>query len=140
LISLFGVGKFIHMYEKRVPVRLLLKTGFAEGYITKVEHSTFEVSPCYQDGGKGLFFIETTVPESEKIYGVLIGLEGNVSPVVKVRNNGDWTADLNNDGIADLKCLFIKNEGYNELLSAYCFINNNGKWILTDKRLEPECS
>lgn len=140
LVSLFGVGEFVHTYEKRVPVRLLLKTGFAEGYITRIVHSTFEVSPCYQDGGKGLFFIETSVPENEKVFGVLLGIENNVSPVVKVRNNGDWIADLNNDGIADLKCLFVKNQDYEELLSSYYFVNIEGKWVLTDMRYEPECT
>jgi len=140
-VSLFGAGSFIHTYEKRVPVKLLLKNGFSDAYITRIVHSTFEVSPCYLDGGKGLIYIETMVPEGEKIYGILLGLDDGAPPVVTIRKNGDWSADLNNDGINDLKCLFEKGpEGYEELLSAYYFVNKNGTWVLTDIRCEPACS
>lgn len=146
-VNFHGVGRFVHTFPRRFPVTLLTKNGFVSGSLVSISHSEFRCD-CHGEGDN--FILKSPLPSENGILGIVFGFQrpNGAKPRIRVKSNGSWTADLDGDGKADMKCVVqTENQGDHLIHSTnevavghYYYVKRGGIWCLTDIRLEPMCT
>lgn len=138
-----GIGSLIHEFTNRVPVFFLTESGVVPASLISVTIKLVpEMVGCVSDQPLVTFACPQIVDEKD-ILGIYIPYGGETISFNMTRHGTSvWTADLNNDGIADLACvsdtfLGINNDKMAELL---WFVNINGTWKIIDWAEELDCT
>jgi hypothetical protein len=139
-----GIGSLIHKFVQRIPVFFITETGLVPAHMTSV---TLQLVPknlgCLSDQPNIEFICSKNVTEGE-ILGVYIpyGTSSLTSAVVSRPSDYVWTADINEDGIADLACVSsVFSGGISDIMSeCLWFANINGTWQIIDWGRELDCT
>lgn len=140
--EVYGIGSLIHKFVQRVPALFITEEGLLPAHLVSVKLNLADEYNC----GAGSTYIEFACAksiEAESILGVFIPY--GVPPASCAFNrlsDSVWTADLNNDGSADLACV---SEGFPSRDSYYIaellwFVNIDGTWKIIEWAIEPECT
>ena len=138
-----GIGSLVHEFTNRVPVFFLTESGVVPASLVSVTLKLVaERMGCVSDQPLITFACPQIVDEKD-ILGIYIPYNGETVGFNITRHGSNvWTADLNNDGIADLACVSdtfqgISNDKMAELL---WFVNINGTWKIIDWAEELDCT
>jgi hypothetical protein len=139
-----GIGSLIHRFVERIPVFFITAAGPVPAHLVSI---TLKLVPeglgCRSDQPLMTFACSKNLEEGE-ILGVYIpyGASSLTSAVVSRPSDYVWTADLNDDGIADLACVSGTFEGIASDTMAEClwFVNLNGTWKIIDWGEELDCT
>jgi|GEM_PF-1372530 len=138
-----GIGSLIHRFVNRIPAIFITEQGIVPAQLISVDLKLVpEGLGCVSDQPYITFACLKNVAAAD-ILGVYIPYHPVplTSSTVSRPLENVWTADINNDGIADLACVSGKFEGASDLI-AQClwFANINGTWKIIDFGEELDCT
>jgi hypothetical protein len=140
-----GIGSLIHTFIDRLPVLFLTESGLVPAHLMEV---TLKLVPenlgCVSDQPFITFACSKNIDNTE-ILGVFIPF--NDAPVTSCKisygKNSVWTADLNDDGVADIACIsnsYLGMASGSMLAKATWFVNLNGNWQVLDRGEDEDCT
>jgi hypothetical protein len=140
-VDVKGIGSLIHEFVYRIPVLFLTEEGIINGYLLSIKNKLVpEQLGCRSDNPEVTFAFSVT---PEEILGVYIPYDLTISPTCSIkRKDKVWTADLNSDGIPEFASISETYIGINSdnMIYIVWYANINGKWIMIDKAVEPDCT
>lgn len=138
--EVYGIGTLIHNFIQRIPAFFITEGGLLPAHLVSVKLNLVEEYNC----GSGPTEIELACSrniEGHEILGVYIPYGTTPASYTFNRLSDQvWTADLNNDGIADLACVSEKSSSEGSIAELLWFANINGTWKILDWAIEPECT
>lgn len=138
-----GIGSLVHEFTNRVPVFFLTESGVVPASLVSVTIKLVpEMLGCVSDQPSITFACPQIVDEKE-ILGIYIPYSAETISFNMTRHGTNvWTADLNNDGIADLACVSDTFQGINsdKMAELLWFVNINGTWKIIDWAQELDCT
>lgn len=141
-IEIYGIGSLIHRFVQRVPAFFITEEGLLPAHLLSAE---LNLAPSY-NCGSGEVYIELACPEpveANDILGVYIPYGSSLTSFAFNRvSDRVWTADLNNDGTADIACVNDSYVAYSTdvIAESLWFANINGTWRIIDWAQHPECT
>jgi len=141
--DIHGIGSIRHEFVNHIPVIFLTPHGPVPARIVSIKTNLFPNElPCVSDQPFVEFacfqylnevdILAIYMPESTTAVG-----EYNIDRP----DRSVWTADLNNDGIADIACVSGTSGGASGIISAVLwFANIRGTWKIIDAGIEPDCT
>jgi hypothetical protein len=140
-----GIGSLIHTFIDRPPVLFLTESGLVPAYLIEVNVKLVpENLGCVSDQPLITFACSKNI-DREEILGVFIPFNNFSITSCKINHEEKsvWTADLNNDGIADMACVsnsYLGMASGSMLAKATWFVNLNGSWQILDRGEDHDCT
>ena len=140
-----GVGSLIHEFLDPVFVFFLTENGVVPA---KLISATVKLVPenlgCVSDHPKYIFACEKNIDATE-ILAIYVAYHSAPVTSFKITRlaNDTWTADLNEDGIADLACVQSSSIGEasgETIAEALWFVNVDGTWQIIDYATDLDCT
>jgi hypothetical protein len=139
-----GIGSLIHELVNRVPAFFITDTGLVPAELISIEVKLVgEGLGCISDDPEITFACGENLNEYD-ILGIYIPYnKGDLTSCTVTRiNKSVWTADLNNDGIADLAGVtgLFSGVSSDTMAETLWYVNANGSWEIIDAASDPDCT
>ena len=137
-----GIGSLIHYFVPRVPAYFITEHGLVPAHLLSVRRNLADEYNCGEESNYIEFACATSITALDIL---AIYIPYNTTPAsckVSRPSNNLWTADLNNDGVADVACVSDTYAGTdsNTIVEELWFVNINGTWTIIDWGFQPECT
>jgi hypothetical protein len=139
-----GVGSLIHEYLDPVHVFFLTENGVVPARLISSEVKLVkEGLGCISDQPKHIFSCSKNI-DAKGILAIYVPYHSEPVTEFKLTHlaNGVWTADLNEDNIADLACVpgSFEGIGSDHMAEVLWFVNVNGTWQIIDYASQLDCT
>lgn len=140
--EIHGIGSLQHEFVNRIPVTFLTTNGAIPAHLVSITTKLVsENLGCVSDQPLIEFACSKSIEENDILAIYITYTPSPISCKINRPDNTVWTADINNDGIADIACVSGTAEGVSDIISEVLwFVNINGTWEIIDAGIELDCT